>query len=82
MTTMATICGAIPLVLASGAGAGARNSIGLVIVGGMFIASILASTRYAKVVFMVPDDDNAEVANGTRPAPGTARGAGSNGRGY
>ena len=47
MTTMATICGAIPLVLASGAGAGARNSIGLVIVGGMFIGT-------AFTLFVIP----------------------------
>ncbi|MCP5369812.1 MAG: efflux RND transporter permease subunit [Rickettsiaceae bacterium] len=39
MTTIATICGAIPLVLASGAGAAARNSIGLVIVWGIMIGT-------------------------------------------
>ena len=39
MTSIATICGAIPLVLASGAGAAARNSIGLVIVWGMLIGT-------------------------------------------
>ncbi|MGI4776416.1 MAG: efflux RND transporter permease subunit, partial [Janthinobacterium lividum] len=40
MTTLATIFGAVPLVFAHGAGAGARNSIGLVIVGGMAIGTI------------------------------------------
>jgi HAE1 family hydrophobic/amphiphilic exporter-1 len=40
MTTLATICGAIPLVLAHGAGAQARSSIGLVIVGGMSLGTI------------------------------------------
>jgi HAE1 family hydrophobic/amphiphilic exporter-1 len=40
MTSISTICGAIPLVFASGSGAAARNSIGLVIVGGMFIGTI------------------------------------------
>lgn len=40
MTSIATICGAIPLVIASGSGAAGRNSIGLVIVGGMIIGTI------------------------------------------
>ena len=40
MTTLATIFGAIPLVFASGAGAKAQNSIGLVIVGGMSIGTL------------------------------------------
>ncbi|MDR0678056.1 MAG: efflux RND transporter permease subunit, partial [Holosporaceae bacterium] len=35
MTTFAMVIGAIPLALATGAGAGARRQIGLVIVGGM-----------------------------------------------
>jgi HAE1 family hydrophobic/amphiphilic exporter-1 len=39
MTSIATICGAMPLVFASGAGAASRNSIGLVIVGGMTIGT-------------------------------------------
>jgi len=40
MTTMATVAGHFPLVLVSGAGAAARNSIGLVLVGGMAIGTI------------------------------------------
>jgi len=40
MTTTATICGAIPLILAHGAGAESRRSIGLVIFGGMLIGTI------------------------------------------
>src|SRR5207237_4841808 len=35
MTTAATVVGHFPLVLASGPGAGARNSIGIVLVRGM-----------------------------------------------
>lgn len=41
MTSVATIVGHFPLLLASGAGAGARNSIGAVLVSGMFIGTIL-----------------------------------------
>lgn len=40
MTSIATIMGALPLVLATGAGAAAQNSIGLVIVGGMSIGTL------------------------------------------
>ena len=40
MTTTATIMGAIPLVTATGAGAAAQNSIGLVIVGGMSVGTL------------------------------------------
>jgi multidrug efflux pump len=40
MTTGATIAGHFPLVLVTGAGAQARNSIGLVLVGGMAIGTL------------------------------------------
>ncbi|UFS71944.1 efflux RND transporter permease subunit [Geomonas sp. RF6] len=39
MVAAATIAGHFPLTLVSGAGAAARNSIGLVLVGGMFIGT-------------------------------------------
>jgi hypothetical protein len=40
MTSSATIVGYFPLILVSGAGAAARNSIGLFLVGGMTVGSI------------------------------------------
>jgi multidrug efflux pump len=40
MTSVATIAGHFPLVLVTGAGAAARNSIGLVLVGGMAIGTV------------------------------------------
>lgn len=40
MTSVATVAGHFPLTLVSGAGAEARNSIGLVLVGGMAIGTI------------------------------------------
>ncbi|NBC94989.1 MAG: MMPL family transporter [Deinococcus-Thermus bacterium] len=40
MTTAATVAGAIPLVLASGAGAESRQAIGAVIVGGMTVGTL------------------------------------------
>ncbi len=39
MTTVATVVGHFPLVLASGPGAGSRNSIGIVLVTGMIIGT-------------------------------------------
>ena len=47
MTSIATICGSIPLVLATGAGAASRNSIGLVIVGGMLLGTLFT-------IFVIP----------------------------
>ncbi|PKM21406.1 MAG: multidrug transporter AcrB, partial [Gammaproteobacteria bacterium HGW-Gammaproteobacteria-14] len=41
MTGISTIFGALPLVLASGAGAESRMSIGMVIIGGLLFATIL-----------------------------------------
>jgi HAE1 family hydrophobic/amphiphilic exporter-1 len=47
MTSIATICGAVPLVLATGAGAASRKSIGLVIVGGMLLGTLFT-------IFVIP----------------------------
>ena len=41
MTSIATVAGAVPLMLASGAGAAARQSIGTVVVWGVSLATIL-----------------------------------------
>jgi len=40
MTSLATVCGHFPLTLVSGAGAAARNAIGLVIVPGMALGTL------------------------------------------
>ncbi|WCJ58977.1 efflux RND transporter permease subunit [Fontisphaera persica] len=40
MTSAATVCGHFPLTLVTGAGAAARNSIGIVVVAGMFLGTI------------------------------------------
>ena len=42
MTSLSFILGSMPLVLASGAGAAARHSIGTGIIGGMVAATTLA----------------------------------------
>jgi multidrug efflux pump len=47
MTSVATVAGHFPLTLVTGPGAAARNSIGLVLVGGMTIGTIFT-------LFIVP----------------------------
>lgn len=47
MTTLATVLGAIPLALASGAGAAGRRQIGYVIIGGMIVSALMT-------LFIVP----------------------------
>ena len=42
MTTIATACGALPLALASGAGAEARSTLGIVVIGGIGFATLLS----------------------------------------
>ena len=41
MTSLAFVCGTIPLALATGAGAGARIAIGTAVVGGMISGTLL-----------------------------------------
>ncbi|MDR7868627.1 MAG: multidrug efflux RND transporter permease subunit [Sporomusaceae bacterium] len=47
MTSLAFIIGCIPLAIASGAGAGARNAMGTAVVGGMFAATAFG-------IFLIP----------------------------
>ena len=47
MTTAATVFGHLPLVFATGPGAGARNSIGIMLVSGMIIGTVFT-------LFVVP----------------------------
>ncbi len=42
MTSFAFILGVLPLVLSSGAGAGAQNALGVAVTGGMLSGTILA----------------------------------------
>ncbi len=56
MTTGATIAGHFPLVLVTGAGAAARNSIGLVIVGGMAIGTFFTLFVIPSIYMLVARD--------------------------
>jgi multidrug efflux pump len=56
MTSGATIAGHFPLTLVSGAGAAARNSIGLVLVGGMAIGSLFTLFIIPSIYMLVAKD--------------------------
>ncbi len=47
MTSLAFIIGCLPLAVATGAGAAARNNMGIAVVGGMIVATVLG-------VFLIP----------------------------
>lgn len=52
MTSLTFILGVLPLALATGAGAGARNSVGTTVVGGM-IASTVLSVLFIPLLYVV-----------------------------
>ena len=58
MTTAATILGHFPLVLVTGAGAAARNSIGLVLVGGLSIGTIFTLFIIPAIYILIAADQN------------------------
>jgi multidrug efflux pump len=62
MTTGATIAGHFPLVLVSGAGAAARNSIGLVLVGGMAIGTLFTLFVVPSIYMLIARDHSREAA--------------------
>ena len=68
MTTAATVCGHLPLVFATGPGAGARNSIGIMLVSGMIIGTgftlFVVPSIYmlvAKTHFPIGDEDEQKI---------------------
>ncbi|MEN8829294.1 MAG: efflux RND transporter permease subunit, partial [Lentimonas sp.] len=56
MTTVATVAGHFPLILVTGAGAQARNSIGLVLVGGMAIGTIFTILFLPSIYMLIAKD--------------------------
>ncbi len=59
MTSVATIAGHFPLTLVTGAGAAARNSIGLVLVGGMTIGTIFTLFVLPSIYILIAKDHRA-----------------------
>jgi multidrug efflux pump len=62
MTSVATVAGHFPLTLVTGAGAAARNSIGLVLVGGMTIGTIFTLFVLPSVYVLLAKDHQAAEA--------------------
>ncbi len=66
MTTLATVLGAMPLALSSGAGSEARQAIGWVVVGGMSLGTLLTLfviptfyTLIVRSIHMLPEEKEA-----------------------
>jgi multidrug efflux pump len=74
MTTAATVVGHFPLVLARGPGAGARNSIGIMLVSGMIIGTIFTLFVVPSIYVLVARKRSAPVGEESAvvPALGTA----------
>ena len=62
MTTAATVFGHFPLVLAKGPGAGARNSIGIMLVSGMIIGTAFTLFVVPSIYMLVAKTHRAELA--------------------
>jgi multidrug efflux pump len=60
MTTVATVVGHFPLTLVSGAGAVARNSIGIVLVGGMSIGTLFTLFVVPSLYVLIAKDHRGE----------------------
>ncbi len=60
MTTAATVVGHMPLVFASGPGAGARNSIGIMLVSGMIIGTLFTLFVVPSIYVLVARTHRAE----------------------
>jgi multidrug efflux pump len=62
MTTAATVAGHFPLILATGPGAGARNSIGIMLVSGMIIGTAFTLFVVPSIYVLVARTHRAAVA--------------------
>jgi multidrug efflux pump len=78
MVAAATIAGHFPLTLVTGAGAAARNSIGLVLVGGMFIGTLFTLFVIPSIYMLIARDHTKDrereaavtTSSTTEPTPG------------
>ena len=69
MTSVATVAGHFPLTLVSGAGAAARNSIGLVLVGGMTIGTVFTLLILPSIYVLLARDHSRDRVPVPVPAP-------------
>src|SRR5271166_1194419 len=71
MTTAATVMGHFPLVLAKGPGAGARNSIGIMLVSGMIIGTLFTLFVVPSIYMLVARTHAPLAEEGARELEGT-----------
>ncbi|MCC6919887.1 MAG: efflux RND transporter permease subunit [Alphaproteobacteria bacterium] len=69
MTTAAMVLGVVPLIIATGAGAGARYSMGLVIATGMSVGTIFTLFVVPSFYLLISKPDAAPAAAADRVAP-------------
>jgi multidrug efflux pump len=69
MTTVATVVGHFPLTLVTGAGAIARNSIGIVLVGGMSIGTMFTLFVVPSIYVLIAKDHSKERVHQAAHAP-------------
>jgi multidrug efflux pump len=67
MTTVATIAGNFPLTLVTGAGAAARNSIGIVLVSGMTIGTMFTLLVVPSIYMLIARDHHSEASLESKP---------------
>jgi multidrug efflux pump len=63
MTTAATVMGHFPLVLVTGAGAEARNAIGIILVAGMAIGTVFTLFLVPSVLWLAPETESSVSAS-------------------
>ena len=66
MISASTICGHLPLTFVSGPGASARNSIGLVLVGGMAIGSMFTLFVIPSIYMLIARDHSKDRLTGLK----------------
>jgi HAE1 family hydrophobic/amphiphilic exporter-1 len=90
MTSLAFILGVMPLALATGAGAGARNSVGTTVAGGMvastFLSIVFIPVLYVVIRTLVPgrtrrthEDEGSSGSTGSTGSSGSPGSTGSTG---
>jgi len=67
MTSAATVFGHLPLTLVTGAGAAARNSIGLIVVGGMSIGTLFTLFVVPSLYILIAKDHSKERSSSEKP---------------
>jgi multidrug efflux pump len=69
MTSVATVAGHFPLTLVTGAGAAARNSIGLIVVSGMAIGTLFTLLVIPAIYLLIAKSHAGESATLAEPLP-------------